>query len=164
MDGTHPVNYAGFRGVKGAAAGVHEQNPEETARVDVQVLLQTVLRPTGTRVSTPGQTVVGAKTHLATYLDMTTNPSWSGLDISFEKTTDELKGARLLRLLVKGNIFKSMKISYMGLVQPDFSIDLVGGHYDRENSPRRSRQRRIRNLILPQRWRRDVLDIINLCF
>jgi hypothetical protein len=81
--------------------------------------------PPGSRVSTPVNKALCTKTNLATYIGMTTNPSWSGLDISFEKTTEELKGARLLRLLVKGNIFKAMRISYMGLVHPDLSIDLV---------------------------------------
>jgi hypothetical protein len=108
--------------VKGAAAGTHNENPEETARVDLQVLLQTKLMGAS---GVPVQTPIGKQTYLATYINMTTNPRWSEFDIAFDKTTAEMKGARVLRLLSRGNIFKAIKISNMGLIQSDFSIDLV---------------------------------------
>jgi len=52
-------------------------------------------------------------------------PSWKDVDYSFDQTMAQLKGARLLRMLSRGNLFISMRIAYQGILYKDFSIDLV---------------------------------------
>jgi Glycine-rich domain-containing protein-like len=56
---------------------------------------------------------------------MAQNPTWTDFLVSFDRTTAELKGARLLRALSRGSFFNSMRIAYMGILWRDFSIDLV---------------------------------------
>ena len=115
-----------FRIVKGAVSGVHNATTpeEEVARVDLQIILQTNLIPDDTR-SLVGSNTPGVKPHLAMYAASASEARWSDIMSSFEKTTAQLKGARLLRMLSRGNVFPAIRIAYQGILWPDVSIDLV---------------------------------------
>lgn len=108
--------------MKGAIIGVYDSTPpEEIARVDLQVILQTVLIPND-KIE---HKALGQKPHLAIYAATAKNPKWSDILESFQKTTSELKKARLLRMLSRGNLFLSIRTAYMGILWRDLSIDLV---------------------------------------
>ena len=65
------------------------------------------------------------KPHLATYATSASEARWSDILSSFEKTTAQLKGARLLRMVSRGNVFPAIRIAYQGILWPDVPIDLV---------------------------------------
>ena len=107
-------NWADYRGVKGAVSGADESTPE-TARMDLKIILLSVLRMSKSRPS---------QTSLATYID-NENPSWEGFVNSFHATERELKAIRLLRMISRPDIFNSIRVAYMGILWRDLSIDLV---------------------------------------
>jgi len=109
--------------VKGAVPGIYDPDPEETARVDLQVILQTILEAPGLKVTQPKPQ--GRYTHLRVYADKAQHPTWTDITQSFEETTAELRVARLLRMLSCGNLFNSFQIAYLGILWKDLSIDLV---------------------------------------
>jgi hypothetical protein len=115
---------ANSRIIEGAVSGAHDTDPEETARVDLQVIMQTVLQPPHSPV-TQVRVSRGFNPHIAVYAKTVKDPCWRDIIDSFQKTTAELKGARLLRMLSRGNIFNSIQIAYMGIMWRDLSIDLV---------------------------------------
>ena len=110
--------------MKGAISGVHDPILEETARVDLQIILQAKLKDSSARLSTP-QKSSGRNPHLAIYAATATQANWKDINQSFQKTIAELKGARLLRMLSRGNIFEAIRTGYMGILWQDLSIDLV---------------------------------------
>lgn len=110
--------------MKGAISGVHDPILEETARVDLQIILQAKLMDSSARVSTP-QGSSGHNPHLAIYSATATGANWKDINQSIQKTIAELKGARLFRMLSRGNIFESIRTGYMGILWRDLSIDLV---------------------------------------
>lgn len=110
--------------MKGAISGVHDPILEETARVDLQIIMQAKLMDSSARVSTP-QGSSGHNPHLAIYSATATGANWKDINQSIQKTIAELKGARLLRMLSRGNIFESIRTGYMGILWRDLSIDLV---------------------------------------
>ena len=59
------------------------------------------------------------------YAEKSSDPTWIDIVKSFKETFAELKGARLLRMLSRGNLFNSFQIAYMGILWKDLSIDLV---------------------------------------
>jgi len=63
--------------------------------------------------------------HLALYVNGARNPNWRDINSSIKKTIVELRAARILRLLSRPGLFKSVEIAYRGLVWRDLSIDLV---------------------------------------
>ena len=63
--------------------------------------------------------------HLRVYADKAQNPTWTDIIQSFKQTTAEPRGARLLRMLSRGNLMNSFQIAYMGILWKDLSIDLV---------------------------------------
>jgi len=63
--------------------------------------------------------------HLALYVNAAQNPNWRDISSSIKKTISELRAARILRLLSRPGLFKSLEIAYRGLVWRDLSIDLV---------------------------------------
>jgi len=105
------------RTVKGAITGMHDDNAEEDARANLGFALETSLHRDPHTPATPP--------HLALYIGSTPIPTWKDILTSFKKTTAELKGARLLRALTRGNLFTSMEYAYMGILWHDLSIDLV---------------------------------------
>src|SRR5947207_13814145 len=54
------------------------------------------------------------------------------ISTSFEKTTGELKGARLLRMLSRGNLFNSICIANVGIMRRDLSIDFAAALQQRQ--------------------------------
>lgn len=100
--------------VKGVISGAYDSTPEN-AKSDLYIILKTILRPLRTP-STP--------TNLAVYITKD-KPTWEGFVQSFRRTVAELKGARLMRLISKLNIFSSIRSGYMGILWSDISIDLV---------------------------------------
>ena len=96
---------------------MQDDNEEEDAKANLGFCLELQLRRD---TQTPP-----TKPHLALYIASTTVPNWKDILTSFKKTTAELKGARLLRALTRGNLFISMQYAYMGILTHDLSIDLV---------------------------------------
>lgn len=117
-----------YRTVKGAVLGVHDltpnSTPEETARVDLQIILQTQLVDKAVPLHVPAPKMTNYP-HLRTYAQTAQIPTWSHILESFKRTTDELRGARLLRMLSRGNIFNGMRVANQGIIWRDLSIDLV---------------------------------------
>lgn len=108
----------------GVADITPDSTPEETARVDLQIILQTLLEPKGANLIVP-ITKIGVPTHLRTYIKAATSTNWNDILQSFKKTTEELRGARLLPLMSRGNIFLSLRVANQGILWRDLSIDLV---------------------------------------
>ena len=108
------------RTVKGVIPGRFDVNPEETGNADLGFILETVLHP-GDRT----QHLPPTRMHLYIFINTTIQPTWKDIDYSFDQTMAQLKGARLLRMLSRGNIFISMRIAYQGILYKHFSIDLV---------------------------------------
>jgi hypothetical protein len=104
------------RNVKGAISGMHEPKPEETAKFNLGFVLETVLYHQRRLLSRP---------HLSLYVASAQNVCWKDIIHSMKKTTSELKGARIMRLLSRPSFFESLRIAYMGIVWRDLSIDLV---------------------------------------
>ena len=80
--------------------------------------------PPDAKITTPKGSV-GYKAHLATYITTVKEPRLSDIIASFQKTTTELKEARLLRMLSRSNLFNSIRVGYMGIMWRNLSIDLV---------------------------------------
>jgi hypothetical protein len=97
-------------------SGMHESKPEETAKFDLGFVLETVLYHSQRPASRP---------HLSLYVASAQNVCWKDILHSMKKTTSELKGGRIMRLLSRPSLFKSLEISYRGIVWRDLSIDLV---------------------------------------
>jgi hypothetical protein len=116
MHGSSYIIQLTIRVIKGVISGIYDPDPEETALADLEIILQTILQPYNS-----GPT----KLHLANYVTSQSNPTWPQFINSFKKTTEELKGPRLLRLVSRGNLFQSIQNTYMGIMYPDLSIDLV---------------------------------------
>jgi hypothetical protein len=83
--------------------------------MDLKIILETVLRLPRYRT---------AQTPVAKYI-AGEDPSWEGILNSFRKTSEELKNARLLRMISRRNFFNSIRGAYMGILWRDLSIDLV---------------------------------------
>jgi Glycine-rich domain-containing protein-like len=109
------------RTIKGAVSGLHDPTTpeEEVAGVDLQIILKTTLLPES------GTSAAAARIHLVAYAASTTEARWTDIMSSFQKTTAQLKGARLLRMLSRGNVFPSIRVAYQGILWSDLSIDLV---------------------------------------
>ena len=95
---------------------MHDLKAEDNARIDLGFILETVLLHSQRPPSRP---------HLSLYVSTAQNVSWKGIKYSVKKTISELKGARILRLLSRPSLFKSLEIAYMGILWRDLSIDLV---------------------------------------
>ena len=108
--------FINIRNVKGAITGIHEEKPEQNARIDLEFILETVLYHPQRPSSRP---------HLSLYVASAQNVCWKDIQHSIKKTISELKGARILRLLSRPSLFKSLEIAYMGILWRDLSIDLV---------------------------------------
>jgi hypothetical protein len=92
--------------------------------VDLQIVLQTVFHAPGAKI-TNRRVAHGTLPHLRSYVETAKEPTWPEIVQSFRKTIDELKRARLLRMLSRGNFLNTMQIGYMGILWQDLSIDLV---------------------------------------
>jgi hypothetical protein len=117
------ASVSGARSVSGDLVP-NDATPEETGRVDLQVILQTKIKPKTEKITAHHGTG-DQNLHLAIYAATAKEPNWTDIVESFRKTTAELKGARLLRMLSSGNIFNVIRNVYMGILWRDFSIDLV---------------------------------------
>lgn len=95
---------------------MHESKPDETAKFDLGFVLETVLYHSQRPPTRP---------HLSLYVASAQNVCWKDILNSMKKTTAELKGARIMRLLSRPSLFQSLEIAYMGIVWRDLSIDLV---------------------------------------
>lgn len=95
---------------------MHESKPEYTAKIDLGFILETVLFHAERPASRP---------HLSLYVASAQNVCWKDIKSSIKKTISELKATRILRLLSRPSLFKSLEISYMGILWRDLSIDLV---------------------------------------
>jgi hypothetical protein len=104
------------RNIKGAISGAFEEDPEHTAKVDFGFILESILFHTDRPMTNP---------HLGLYVQSAKNPNWKDILTSLKKTTAELKSARILRLVSRPGLFKSLEIAYRGIVWRDLSIDLV---------------------------------------
>ena len=104
--------------MKGSISGLHNANPEKAAKQDLTFILETVLTHAERPASRP---------HLSLYVNTVSvkTPTWKDILSSFKKTTTELKAARILRILSRPNIFKSLEIAYRGILWRELSIDLV---------------------------------------
>src|SRR5437667_1315553 len=107
--------YLTYRVVKGAISGALDST-DEIARVDLQVLLKTIIKPSRAQPT---------RTSLATYINTTDNPSWDGFILAFQRTAMELRSMRSMSMLSRANIFASIRTGYMGILWQDFSIDLI---------------------------------------
>ena len=96
---------------------MHDDNAEEDAKANLSFPLETTLRRDPQTPPT--------RPNLGLYVNSVRNPNWKDILTSFKKTTAELKGARLLRALTRGNLFTSLQYAYMGILWRDLSIDLV---------------------------------------
>lgn len=102
--------------MKGAISGIADPKPEETANVDFHYIFNMVLQP----FQQPRR-----RTHLALYINSDSDPTWANLDKFFKKTIEDFKGPRILRALSRTTFFDALRISYMGIMWRDLSIDLV---------------------------------------
>jgi hypothetical protein len=109
--------------VKGAVLGISDitpdSTPEESARADLQIILQTRVE---LKDGLPSKRY---PVHLRTYIETAQSPNWGDFINSFKKTTEQLKAARILRMLSRGNIFNAIRVAYQGIMWKDLSIDLV---------------------------------------
>ena len=92
--------------------------------MDLQIVLQTVFQGRGAKV-TDRQVLRGNFPHLRNYVETAEASTWTDIVESFRKTIDELKKARLLRMLSRGNFLNTVQMAYMGIMWRDLSIDLV---------------------------------------
>jgi Glycine-rich domain-containing protein-like len=113
-------NLSHGRNVKGAVSGVYDAQPEEGPTADLQFSLEVTLKP-----GDQPQHLIPTRTHLYIYVSTVSNPTWKDILASFAKTSAELRGARLLRALSRASFYDSLRIAYMGILWPNFSIDLV---------------------------------------
>jgi hypothetical protein len=111
-----PLFKAYGRNIKGAISGAYIRDEEKGAKFDFGFILETILYHPDRPMTRP---------HLALYANSAKNPNWGDIMSSIKKTTDELKAARILRLLSRPGLFKSLEIAYRGIVWRDLSIDLV---------------------------------------
>lgn len=117
MDGYFSFNSSeSSRIVKGVVSGIADPKPEQTANVDLHYIFNMVLEP----FQQPRR-----HTHLAMYIASDSEPTWTNLDNYFKKTIDDFKGPRILRALSRTTLFDAIRISYMGIMWHELSIDLV---------------------------------------
>lgn len=110
------MSSANYRAVKGAIIGTHESDPKESANADLGFILETVLHRGDKPASRP---------HLSIYVASASQPTWKDILNSIKKTKAEMKSARILRMLYRPSIFKSLELAYRGILWKDLSIDLV---------------------------------------
>ena len=102
--------------VKGAVSGIADPHPEKTANVDFEYIFHMVLEP----FREPRR-----RTQLAIYISSDNEPTWQNLDKFFKLTLQDFKGPRMLRALSRTTLFDAIRISYMGILWREISIDLV---------------------------------------
>jgi hypothetical protein len=102
--------------VKGAISGIADPKPEETANIDFHYIFNMIIEP----FQQPKR-----HTQLAIYIDSDYDPTWTNLDKFFKKTIEDFKGPRILRALSRTTLFDAIRISYMGIMWRELSIDLV---------------------------------------
>src|SRR5208282_4727448 len=98
------VNFSPYQQI--LTSRIPKGDPEENARVDLQILMQTLLQDPSTRRETV-HIKQALNPRIAVYAKTAQEPNWDGIISAFKVTTKELKGARLLRMLSRGNIFSS---------------------------------------------------------
>ena len=149
---TFVFTFTNLRIVKGAITGVLDPTPEETAKADLGISLEVILHK-----GEPPQNLPPTRPHLAIYISSAANPTWNDLLSSFQKTTEEMKAARLFRLLSRPAFLNSLRIAYMGIMWPDFSIDLVAASLRQREFTKKITSEELREIDTPTALFRAII-------